>query len=171
MSTSDLHDAPAAGHGAGPQAGDDARPARRAAHPAWRRTVAAALVAGSAGLGVFALSGPSSANAPDRIGLDAARAEVEAGRATLIDIREPSEHATGVASGARLLPMRQLAGRLDEIPADPSRPVLLICNTQNRSRSTLQALRDRGGYGHVRYVEGGMSEWARRGWPMVAPPR
>jgi len=25
------------------------------------------------------------------------------------------------------------------------------------------------GYGHVRFVDGGMSEWARRGWPLVQP--
>jgi rhodanese-related sulfurtransferase len=104
----------------------------------------------------------------DTVSLDLARTEHEAGRALLIDIREPEEHATGVAAGARLLPMRQLARRLAEIPTDPGQPVLLICNTQNRSQATLRALRERG-YGHVRYVNGGMSEWARRGWPMVKP--
>jgi rhodanese-related sulfurtransferase len=102
------------------------------------------------------------------VSLEKARAEHEAGRAILIDIREPDEHATGVAAGARLLPMRQLRARISEIPVDPAMPVLLICNTQNRSRAVLDALRERG-YGHVRYVEGGMSEWARRAWPMVKP--
>jgi rhodanese-related sulfurtransferase len=24
-------------------------------------------------------------------------------------------------------------------------------------------------YAHVRYVHGGMSEWAKRGWPLVKP--
>ena len=111
---------------------------------------------------------PSGADVVD---LATARAEHEAGSAVLIDIREPAEHATGVAAGATLLPMRQLRERVGEIPTDPSRPVLLICNTQNRSRATLEALRQSGGYRHVRYVDGGMSEWARRGWPMVPPPR
>jgi rhodanese-related sulfurtransferase len=118
-----------------------------------------------------ALAGTSSsraANDPDAVSLETARAEHEAGRAILIDIREPAEHATGVARGARLLPMRQLDARLGEIPADPKQPVLLICHTQNRSSATLRALRQRG-YAHVRYVNGGMSEWARRGWPMVKP--
>jgi rhodanese-related sulfurtransferase len=64
--------------------------------------------------------------------------------------------------------MSQLSRRIAELPADPARPVLLICNTQNRSGNTLKALR-RQGFGHVRYVHGGMSEWARRGWPMVKP--
>ena len=104
----------------------------------------------------------------DAVALDVARAEHEAGRAVLIDIREPEEHATGVAAGARLLPMRQLNQRLAEIPVRADQPVLLICNTQNRSSATLRALRERG-YGHVRFVSGGMSEWARRGWPLVRP--
>jgi len=109
-------------------------------------------------------------NPADVVSLDSARTEFEAGRAVLIDIREPREHATGVAPGARLLPMAQIGSRLAEIPTDPQQPVLLICNTQNRSKATLKALREKG-YGHVRYVEGGMSEWARRGWPLVAPAR
>jgi len=105
------------------------------------------------------------------VSLEKARAEHEAGRAILIDIREPSEHATGVAAGARLLPMSQLAARVAEIPTDAGKPVLLICNTQNRSSATLRALREREGFAHLSFVEGGMSEWARRGWPMVSPGR
>lgn len=133
--------------------------------PLRRRTLALTLLAAS----LAATAGCSLAGSdPDAVSLETARTEFEAGRAVLIDIREPAEHATGVAAGAQLLPMRQLGGRLGEIPHDPAQPVLLICNTQNRSKATLKALRERG-YGHVRYVEGGMSEWARRGWPMVKP--
>jgi rhodanese-related sulfurtransferase len=141
---------------------------RRAREPSARRgttTRRSALFA----IGLAALAGTGCAGAADdAVSLEHARAEHEAGRAVLIDIREPQEHATGVAADARLLPMRQLGARLAEIPLDPSLPVLLICNTQNRSRATLRALRERG-YGHVRFVNGGMSEWARRGWPMVRP--
>ncbi len=107
---------------------------------------------------------------PLSVSLDAARDALERGEALLIDIREPDEHARGVAAGARLLPMSQLRQRLAEIPVDASRPVLLICNTQNRSATTLRALRPHG-YAHVRFVNGGMAEWVRRGWPVVAPPR
>jgi rhodanese-related sulfurtransferase len=129
-----------------------------------RRLVSAALL-----LAALATTGASlAAGDPDAVSLEAARAEHEAGRAVLIDIREPAEHATGVARGAWQLPMSQLSKRVGEIPTDPTRPVLLICNTQNRSSATLRALRQHG-YSHVRYVNGGMSEWARRGWPLVKP--
>jgi rhodanese-related sulfurtransferase len=120
------------------------------------------------GLGTMALVHGQALVDADSVTLDLARTELETGKSTVIDIREPQEHAGGVAPGAQLLPMRQLAARLGEIPSDPKRPVLLICNTQNRSGATLKFLREKG-YTNVRYVQGGMSEWTRRGWPLVPP--
>lgn len=140
----------------------DLRPAGRVSR---RRVAWLALTVGMLALGKLG----AALAADDAVSLDTARAEHGSGRALLIDIREPEEHATGVVAGAKLLPMRQLGKRLAEIPTDPKQPVLLICNTQNRSSATLRALRERG-YLNVRYVQGGMSEWARRGWPMVKPP-
>jgi len=128
-----------------------------------RLLILGALIAGTA-----AAACTQSALPPEAVTLDFARAEFEAGRAVLIDIREPQEHATGVARGAKLLPMGQISKRLSEIPTDPATPVLLICNTQNRSSAVTKALRENG-YGHVRYVAGGMSEWVHRGWPVVPP--
>jgi rhodanese-related sulfurtransferase len=108
---------------------------------------------------------PATAGA-QAVTLEQARTEHEAGRALLVDIREPDEQAAGVVAGAQLLPMRQLSSRIAELPQD--RPVLLICNTQNRSRATFEALRERG-YTKLRYVNGGMIEWLRRGWPVTKP--
>jgi hypothetical protein len=76
----------------------------------------------------------------EMVSLEDARRMHEAGQAVLIDIREPQEHATGVAAGAKLLPMSQLGKRIEK-------------------------------YAHVRYVYGGMSDWAKRGWPMVSPAK
>jgi rhodanese-related sulfurtransferase len=121
-------------------------------------------------LGVLALmSACSQASMEDAVTLDEARAALESGKAIVFDVREPSEHARGVAKGARLLPLSQLGGRFAEIPTDSAKPVYLICATQNRSRASLAALRERGGYGHVRFVQGGMTGWASRNWPMTAP--
>ena len=102
------------------------------------------------------------------VSLDQARAELEDGKAMVIDIREAQEHATGVAQGVVLLPMSQVAQRVSEIPKQADQPVLLICNTQNRSRAVTEALQEQG-FTNIRYVNGGMSEWAKRGWPMVKP--
>lgn len=126
-------------------------------------------VLGGLFLGVLSMTAFSQPAAnKDMVTLEQARADHEAGKVVLIDIREPMEHANGVAKGAKLLPMSQLRQRVGEIPTDPSKPVYLICNTQNRSSATLRALREHG-YSHVRYVNGGMSSWSLRGWPMVRP--
>lgn len=116
----------------------------------------------------FGMIGCSDADAQDAVSLEFARTEHEAGRALLIDIREPGEHATGVASGAILLPMRQLSSRAGEIPKNSEKPILLICRTQNRSSSALNALKS-AGYTNMKYVHGGMSGWVQRGWPTVKP--
>jgi rhodanese-related sulfurtransferase len=106
---------------------------------------------------------------PSAVTLEVARERVEGGKVILFDVREPHEHASGVVAGARLLPMSQVNRRFTEIPNNPNQPVLLICNSQNRSSALLRALRETGSYGNVRVVDGGMSEWAKRGWPMVKP--
>lgn len=115
-----------------------------------------------------ACSPDASAHDPLRVSLEEGRALLEARQALMFDIREPDEHATGVANGARLLPMSQLRQRAGEIPKDADQPVLIICNTQNRSSKVVQAMKD-AGWTHVRYVHGGMSRWAQNGWPLVKP--
>jgi rhodanese-related sulfurtransferase len=119
-------------------------------------------------LGTMAACSPAS-EPNDSVSLEEARAAAGTGRAVLIDVREPFEHAQGVASGAKLLPSSQLPQRLGEIPTDPNKPVYLICRSQNRSRALLQRLRETGGYGHVRFVAGGMSAWTNKGWPVRVP--
>jgi len=119
-------------------------------------------------LAALVLAACSSASDADKVSLDDARAQHEAGQVTLIDIREPQEHRTGVAAGALLLPMSELAQKQTLIPKNSEKPVLLICNTQNRSKATLAALKEQG-YQNIRYVEGGMSQWAAKGWPLSRP--
>jgi rhodanese-related sulfurtransferase len=135
-------------------------------------TAAAVLgaITGAAMCSPFAFS-QSLAN--EQINLDEARRLHESGAAILIDIREPQEHATGVAAGAKLIPMSQLGLRYKEISLDSAKPVLLVCRTQNRSSATLRSLRKQLGEqatAHLRYVDGGISEWARRSYPMIKPP-
>ena len=119
-------------------------------------------------LASFVLQACSPESVLPNVSLEQARSEHEAGKVLMIDVREPQEHATGVAQGVVLMPMGQVAQRMAEIPRQADQPVLLICNTQNRSRAVTEALKEQG-FTNVRYVNGGMSEWAQRGWPMVKP--
>jgi rhodanese-related sulfurtransferase len=110
----------------------------------------------------------STAPAPKVVSLEVAREALDKSSAVVIDIREPGEHATGVAKGAKLIPMSQLSKRISEVPQSANQSVLLICNTQNRSSRVADQLRA-AGYSNISYVHGGMSQWAARNWPMVKP--
>ena len=114
------------------------------------------------------LAACSALSEMDKVSLEQARAEHEADKVMLIDIRETREHLDGVAQGAILLPMRELTQKQSLIPKDRSQPVLFICNTQNRSKAALGKLKQEG-YLNVLYVEGGMSQSAAKRWPLAVP--
>lgn len=105
---------------------------------------------------------------PPIVNLEDMRLALESASTLVIDIREPYEHANGVANGAMLIPMSQLGNRLAELPEPGGKPFWLICNTQMRSARVVAQLQNMG-YTNARYVSGGMSLWARQAWPMVKP--
>jgi rhodanese-related sulfurtransferase len=106
--------------------------------------------------------------APAPVNLDDMRNAIAQKTAVVIDIREPFEHATGVAQGTLLIPMSQLSKRLAELPKPEEKPLLVVCNTQNRSSKIVEQLHA-AGYANARYVQGGMSEWKARHLPLVKP--
>ena len=116
---------------------------------------------------LFALQSSALAGAL-AVSLDDARMALEKSSTVVVDIREPGEQANGVAKGALLIPMGQLEKRLGDITKSKTQPLILICATQNRS-SRLGDQLQAAGYTNVSYVQGGMNQWAARGWPMVKP--
>ncbi|MGH3577321.1 MAG: rhodanese-like domain-containing protein [Mycobacterium sp.] len=83
--------------------------------------------------------------------------------ALLLDVREGEEWDEGHAPGAVHVPMGQLAGRIDEIPAD--RTVVCICRVGSRSMAVANDLAV-AGY-DVRNLDGGMLAWELAGLPVV----
>ena len=82
--------------------------------------------------------------------------------ATVVDVREPFEYVDGHVPDAILLPMSQLASRLDEL--DRQSPVYLICASGNRSLAMVDLLAHRGF--DAWSVAGGTAAWARSGRPV-----
>lgn len=87
--------------------------------------------------------------------------------ATLIDVREPGEHAEGHVPGARNVPMGRLAGVLPELDRD--QPVLLICWSGNRSGAMCDLVAA-AGLDAVN-VAGGTAAWIRSGRQVMAVAR
>ncbi|MFE9651243.1 rhodanese-like domain-containing protein [Streptomyces sp. NPDC006365] len=86
--------------------------------------------------------------------------------ALVVDVREADEYAAGHVPGARLMPLRSVLARCDELPAD--RPVYVICASGNRSRTAADWMNSRGIDAYS--VADGTGAWVRNGGPVVAGP-
>ena len=95
------------------------------------------------------------------ITVDELAARLEQG-ATLIDVRQPDEYASGHVPGARLIPLGDVPERVDEIPS--SGEVLVICRSGARSGKACEFLVAQG-IAAVN-VAGGTLAWLEAGRPV-----
>ena len=82
--------------------------------------------------------------------------------ALIIDVREPNEYAQIHASGAVLLPLGQLHGRIADLPRD--RELLMMCRTGGRSQNATRFMVGQG-FENVTNISGGMVAWYNAGLP------
>lgn len=84
--------------------------------------------------------------------------------ATLIDVRTPSEYASGHLAGARNLDV-EAADFTSRISAlDHNANYALYCHSGNRSATALQLMHD-AGFTHVKDLAGGITAWTNAGRP------
>jgi sulfur-carrier protein adenylyltransferase/sulfurtransferase len=86
--------------------------------------------------------------------------------AMLLDVREPFEHATGMAAGAIALPRGEIAQRIAKIAPDHDTEILTLCAHGQRSLMAAQVLQQLG-YGNVASVAGGTAQWIAESLPMA----
>ena len=102
------------------------------------------------------------------LSVDEAAARLSDGSgALLVDVRERHELVQVRPVGAVLLPMSELATRIDELPAD--RPLMFICHSGARSGRVASYLAGQG-YADVANVAGGMVAWQAAGLPSRGGP-
>ena len=85
---------------------------------------------------------------------------IAAGTVTFIlDVRTPEEYdgPLGHIVGARLIPVQELAQRLDELTDVKDRPIFVICRSGGRSARATRMLLDAGF--RAANVDGGMQAW------------
>ena len=90
-------------------------------------------------------------------------ASVHAQNATVIDVRETAEYVEGHVPGARLVPMGQLPGHVENLNRDE--PVYVICASGNRSAAMTDLLIQSGINAYS--VTGGTTAWADSGRQMA----
>jgi rhodanese-related sulfurtransferase len=85
----------------------------------------------------------------------------------LVDIRSVQEVAHGCLPEAQHLPMHLLPLRITELPRNED--VILYCRSGARSYHACTYLQ-RQGFGNVFNLRGGVMDWVRNGFSMVAKP-
>ena len=83
-------------------------------------------------------------------------AEKPVGSYSLVDVRTPAEYTADHLQGARLIPINELADRLDEI--DRIKPVIAYCLSGSRSLAAARLMEGQG-FKEVYNMSGGMSAW------------
>ncbi|HEY9282739.1 MAG TPA: rhodanese-like domain-containing protein [Pyrinomonadaceae bacterium] len=83
----------------------------------------------------------------------------------IIDVREPKEYDAARLEGARLIPLGQVVGRMNEI--DPSRETVVHCKMGGRSAKAIEALQAAGFKGRLVNLKGGITAWSNEVDPSV----
>jgi rhodanese-related sulfurtransferase len=82
----------------------------------------------------------------------------------LVDVRSPSEFATGHIPGAVSIPMDQIEARIRDLDRDG--PIVLVCQSGKRARMVAGLLEPCGK--DLLVLEGGTSAWVKAGHSTVA---
>ena len=82
----------------------------------------------------------------------------------LIDVRETFEHEIARIDGAKLIPLREIGGRVDEL--EKNRPIIVHCHSGQRSAAAVRLLKERG-LGNVYNLNGGIDAWSEEIDPNV----
>jgi len=95
------------------------------------------------------------------------RERIEAGESvTVLDVREPFETNTGVIPGARLIPLRELSTRWEELR--DANEIVCYCAAGARSYDAALLLRTNGLI-NATSLEGGMAAWRAIGASVTKP--
>ncbi len=95
--------------------------------------------------------------------------------AVVVDLRDAEAFAGGSLAGARNLPQADLATKIVEVARFKSRPVLVVCDSGQKSTKALAAFKEQG-FTETHVLAGGIAAWKQAGLPLVqanraAPPR
>ena len=102
------------------------------------------------------------------LAVDALKRQLDAGEEVLmLDVRSAGEYngEMGYIAGARNVPLEELPMRLAELEPHKGRPIRILCRTDRRSAKAARLLDD-AGFSDAQVIEGGMTAWRAKGWPV-----
>jgi len=107
----------------------------------------------------------STGNLPASVSVDEAYQLYQDGTFVL-DVRTPEEWNEFHAPNTTLIPLDELASRVNELPKD--QPIVVVCRSGNRSQAGRDILLQ-AGY-NATSMNGGLTEWRASGHPVVSGP-
>ena len=117
---------------------------------------------------IASLGGEQAGNAgnlPALVSVDEAHQMYQDGTFVL-DVRTPEEWNDFHAPNTTLIPLDELAARVNELPKD--QPILVVCRSGNRSKTGRDILLQAGF--NATSMEGGLNAWRDSGYPTVSGP-
>jgi rhodanese-related sulfurtransferase len=117
---------------------------------------------------IASLGGEQASNAgnlPALVSVDEAHQMYQDGTFVL-DVRTPEEWNDFHAPNTTLIPLDELAARVNELPKD--QPILVVCRSGNRSKTGRDILVQAGF--NATSMEGGLNAWRDSGYPTVSGP-
>jgi rhodanese-related sulfurtransferase len=84
--------------------------------------------------------------------------------ALVLDIREPGEYSAAHILNARNIPLKDLGARAKEIEKFKQKPVIVACDSGNRSGAAVPVLKNQG-FANVYNLSGGLGAWQQAGLP------
>jgi rhodanese-related sulfurtransferase len=117
---------------------------------------------------IASLGGEQASNAgnlPALVSVDEANQMYQDGTFVL-DVRTPEEWNDFHAPNTTLIPLDELAARVNELPKD--QPILVVCRSGNRSKTGRDILVQAGF--NATSMEGGLNAWRDSGYPTVSGP-
>ncbi len=85
----------------------------------------------------------------------------------LLDVREPSEWNDFHVPNTTLIPLGELADRVNELPK--GQEIVVVCRSGNRSQQGRDILLA-AGFTQVTSMSGGLNQWKEAGYPTVSGP-
>lgn len=107
----------------------------------------------------------STGNLPASVNVDEAYQMYQDGTFVL-DVRTPEEWNEFHAPNTTLIPLDELAARVNELPKD--QPILVVCRSGNRSQAARDILLQAGF--DATSMNGGLNEWRAKGYTVVSGP-
>ncbi len=87
-------------------------------------------------------------------------------KALILDVRDATEYAAGHISGAKNIPVAELAGRIKELEKFKDKPILVHCQKGGRAKTASGLLKAQQ-FTQLNNLTGGLDAWVEAKLPLV----